>query len=69
MVSPVAVVEPCSKVEREFFTSLLLEHERARRDVALAFTAFCHAHGVPLGSELESVTEHGLMIKRAESDG
>jgi hypothetical protein len=60
------LVEPCSKAEREFFAGLWAEHQRVQREVAVAFTAFCHAHGVPIGSELEGVTEQGLLVKRPD---
>jgi hypothetical protein len=60
------LVEPCSKAEREFFAGLWADYKRTEREVAVAFTAFCHAHGVPMPSTLEGVTEQGLLVKRSD---
>jgi recombinational DNA repair protein RecR len=60
------IVEPCSKAEREFFAELLGKLNAAQREVAVAFTAFSLAHGVPLGSQLEAVNDQGLLVTRHE---
>lgn len=53
---------------REMFAALLTAKQRADQEVSIAWTAFCHATGEPLTSELMQVSMDGLIVKRLKPE-
>lgn len=62
------VVVPVSAGARAMFADLLAAKQNADREVAIAWTTFCHTHDEPLTSELLAVAADGLVVKRLKSE-
>jgi hypothetical protein len=69
MIQPVTELEHCSPAAHEMFRQLWAAHERAQRDLQVAWTAWCHGRGLPVTTALEGLSSEGLIVTRpAASD-
>ena len=61
MSEPVA----CSVAERDHLAALWQAHQRAERDLRVAFTTFCLAHGIPdCGAQLLGIGAESVTVQR-----
>lgn len=62
--APKTAIVSANAGTREMFAALFANHEKAKRELMIAWTAWLHMNDEPLTTQLVAVAPDGLVIQR-----